>query len=207
MVNLNKIIRKVINEQFFLFINEQDERQTNPADESNVNDFIVEVTSTGGGMMIPKSSKPEILERIDKSVFKSKLDTTEKILDFVKNKPYVSLICQKYHDELDFNSCASLYVQTLFNKWVDGGVKKFSATLPSNNEKTIFNSCWRITDGSDYVDFDNIRLAGYYPSADGSGNCTGNPWSEEIKNIQSKGGQIEDFQSKISFQIKLQMIK
>jgi hypothetical protein len=114
MVNLNKIIRKVVNEQFFSFINEQDEQQTNPADESNVNDFIVEVTSTGGGMMIPKSSKPEILERIDKSVFKSKLDTTEKILDFVKNKPYVSLICQKYYDDLDFNSCASLYVQKLF---------------------------------------------------------------------------------------------
>jgi len=207
MRNLNEIIRKVISEEFFSFINEQDEPQTKPADVSNVNDFIVEVTSTGGGMMLPKSANPEILERIDKSAFMSKLDTTEKILDYVKNKPFVSLVCDKYHEDIDFNTCASLYVQELFNKWVDGGVKKFSATLPGKNEKTTFNACWRVTDGSDYVDFNKIRLAGYYPSSDGSGNCTGNPWSEEIKNIQTKGGQTEDFQSKISFQIKLQMIK
>jgi hypothetical protein len=207
MRNLNDIIRRVISEQFFSLINEQDEPLTKPADESNVNDFIVEITSTGGGMMLPKSANPEILERVDKSLFKSKLDTTEKILEYVKNKPYVSLICQKYHDDVEFNSCASLYVQTLFNKWVDGGVKKFSATLPGRNEKTVFNACWRITDGSNYVDFKDIRLAGYYPSSDGSGNCTGNPWAEEIKNIKSEGGQVDDFQSKISFQIKLQMIK
>ncbi len=206
MIDISKIIRKVLSEEFFSLIGEQDEVTTKSADESNADDFIIEVTSTGGAMMIPKSAKPEVLERIDKSAFKSKLDTNEKILAYVENKPYVTVVCNKFHPDLDFSTCAALYVQKLFNKWVDGGVKKFSAILPQSNQRVTFNACWRVTDGSDYVDFDQIRLAGYYPSADGTGNCTGNPWSEEVKNIES-GENTDDFQSKITFQIKLQMIK
>jgi hypothetical protein len=208
---IDKIIKKILSEEFKTLLKEE---KTINSEKVNVDDFVIYPTSTGGAIMIPNSARPKVLERIDKSKFKSKLDTTEKILEYVKNKPFVSIACSNYHPDLDFDSCAAKYVQELFNKWVDGGVKKFSVIKPTKLEngetvssEVVFSACWRVSDGSKYVDFKDIRLSGYYPESEvESGNCKGNPWSNEIKSYESTSND-EDFQDKIKFQIKLQMIK
>jgi flavodoxin len=208
---IDKIIKNVLSEEFMVNINEQKEISS---EKVNVDDFIIYPTSTGGALMIPNSAKPEIIEKIDKSKFKSKLDTIEKILNYVKNKPFVSIACNTYHSDLPYDECAAKYVQELFNKWVDGGVKKFSVIKPTKLEngeiitnRVIFNACWRVSDGSKYLDFKDIRLSGYYPESEvESGNCEGNPWSNEIKSYEESTDK-DDFQGKIKFQIKLQMNK
>ena len=155
--------------------------------------------------MVPKSSNPEILQRVNKSYIKSVLSTKAQITDFASKNKMVTDACNTIYKDMDIDACYAFYVQTMMNMWYDGGIVKFMATLPSTGERTTFKACWRNTEGGKPLKFDKRFLSGYYPNIDSGGVCGGNPW--KIKMDNTKKVEDKDFADKIQFEIKLQMIK
>jgi hypothetical protein len=196
-MNLNRIIKKVIKESV--------RKKLNEANKSSDDDFYILATQTGGVLMIPKSSNPEILERINKAYIKSALSTKEQITNYVSKLNHVTEACNTVYKDMDIDSCYALFVQNMINKAYDGGIVRFIATLPSTGERATFRACWRNTEGGKPLKFDKRFLSGYYPKSDSSGVCSGNPW--KIKMDNKKKIEDKDFADKIQFEIKLQMIK
>jgi hypothetical protein len=195
-MDLNKIIKKVIKESVKKKLTEA---------KSTSDEFYILTTLTGGVMMIPKSSNPEITAVVNKSKFKSALSTPEQIYNYASNSPLVTKACNTIYKDMELDDCYSLYVQSMFNKWVDGGIMRFTADVPSTGKRESFKSCWKKTDGGKLLKFENIIFAGYYPSSDSEHNCKGNPWS--IKVSDKEEVEDKDFSSNIKFEIKLPMIK
>jgi hypothetical protein len=196
MENLNKIIKRVVKESVRKKITES---------KQSDNEFYILTTVTGGVMMIPKSSNPEITAVVNKSKFKSALSTPEQIYNYASNSPLVTKACNTIYKNFDLDDCYSLYVQSMFNKWVDGGIMRFTADVPSTGKRESFKSCWKKTNGGKYLKFEDITFAGYYPDSDPNRNCKGNPWS--VKMGENEKVEDKDFASKIKFEINLPMIK
>lgn len=196
-MNLNRIIKKVIKESV--------RKKLNEANKSSNDDFYILATITGGVLMVPKSSNPEILEKIDKPYIRSVLSTKAQITNFASNCKGVTEACNTIYKDEDIDKCYARYVQTMMNKWYDGGIIKFIATVPSTGKRSTFKACWRNTEGGKPLKFDKRYLSGYYPDIDSGGTCHGNPW--KIKMDNTKKIEDKDFADKIQFEIKLQMIK
>ena len=196
-MDLNKIIKKIIKESV--------RKKLNEVNKSSDDDFYILATITGGVLMVPKSSKPEILGRVNKSYIRSALSTKAKIIDHASNIPHVVSACNTIYKNMDIDDCYALYEQTMMVMLYDGGIVKFMATLPSTGERTTFKSCWRNTEGGKPLKFDKRFFSGYYPNIDSDGVCSGNPWKIKMDNTEKI--EDKDFADKIQFEIKLQMIK
>ena len=196
-MDLNRIIKKVIKESVIKKLNE--------ANKSSYDDFYILATSTGGVLMVPKSSNPEILEKVNKPYIKSVLSTKAQITNWASKGKAVTEACNTIYKNMDIDKCYALYVQTMVNKWYDGGILSFIATVPSTGKRSTFKSCWRNTEDGKPLKFDKRFLSGYYPNVDSGGACSGNPWKVNMNN--TKKIKDKDFADKIQFEIKLQMIK
>jgi hypothetical protein len=196
-MDLNKIIKKVVKESVV--------RKKLTEVKSTSDEFYILTTVTGGVIMIPKSSNPEINTVVNKSKFKSALSTPEQIYNYASKSPLVTEACNAIYKDMDLDECYSLYVQSMFNKWVDGGIMRFTANVPLTGKRESFKSCWKKTDGGKFLKFENIIFSGYYPSSDNSRNCKGNPWSIKVSDTEEV--EDKDFSSNIKFEIKLPMIK
>ena len=196
-MDLNRIIKKVIKESVIKKLNE--------ANKSSYDDFYILATSTGGVLMVPKASNPEIIAKVDKPYVKSVLSTKAQITDWASKGKAVTEACNTIYKNMDIDKCYALYVQTMINRMYDGGILMFIATVPSTGIRSTFRACSKNTEGGKPLAFDKRYLAGYYPNADSGGTCSGNPWKVNMDN--NKKIKDKDFADKIQFEIKLQMIK
>lgn len=194
MKTLKNIISKVLKEE--------SEKKIQSNVISNSSDFYFYKTATGGLLILPKSAKPKILSTIDKSLLKSYYNTTEKILEVAT--PTVKNTCNTFYKNMDLEECCAIWLQTRYDKYVDGGVHKFEATTPDGNRKT-FTGCWKQTNNGKPIPFDQFILSGYFPNTGSDRKCYGNPWSVEMSSSEVE--KKEDFGQKINFSLKLQMIK
>jgi hypothetical protein len=192
MKKINFLIESVIKREVNRILKEQDDK--NKSIDYNVQDDGLNVykNSVGGLLYIPKDSEPNNFTYVDKSKFISELSSTEQIVAHANKIPYVKMACDKYHPQMDYDSCAGLFVQAKFNKWEDGGVLSFNAKVPGKTERKTFRACWRYSKNGVPLDFDEFSLNGYYSDSDSGGFCTGLRWSENpIGDSESGGTTIE----------------
>ena len=196
MTNLKKIIKKILHESSIEKLNEV---------KSSQDEVYLLTTITGGVMMVPKSSNPEITAVVNKSKFKQALSTTEQINSYASRARFVTEACNKFYKKMPLDECYAFYVQTMFNRWVDGGIARFTATLPGTNDRKNFSACWVRGKNGEPIKFEDIKFSGYYPNINETGGCEGNPWKIKVSDTEEEIDK--ELAPTIKFQIKLPMIK